>query len=115
MVIKKLNDSLVDNIKNLREESGYSIDTLSLLTKKTYGLTGSADGAKKLSDAFVNLGRATGKSDDAMQNIITKFTQMNASGEITSGSITKNGKKRYLGSLKHYPRQWVSLAINSTN
>ncbi|MRM82198.1 tape measure protein, partial [Lactococcus lactis subsp. cremoris] len=89
---QKLNDSLVDNIKNLREESGYSIDTLSLLTKKTYGLTGSADGAKKLSDAFVNLGRATGKSDDAMQNIITKFTQMNASGEITSGSITKMEK-----------------------
>lgn len=89
---KKLNDSLVDNIKNLREESGYSIDTLSLLTKKTYGLTGSAEGAKKLSDAFVNLGRATGKSDDAMQNIITKFTQMNASGEITSGSITKMEK-----------------------
>lgn len=89
---QKLNDSLVDNIKNLREESGYSIDTLSLLTKKTYGLEGSADGAKKLSDAFVNLGRATGKSDDAMQNIITKFTQMNASGEITSGSITKMEK-----------------------
>lgn len=89
---QKLNASLVDNIKNLREESGYSIDTLSLLTKKTYGLTGSADGAKKLSDAFVNLGRATGKSDDAMQNIITKFTQMNASGEITSGSITKMEK-----------------------
>ena len=89
---QKLNDSLVDNIKNLREESGYSIDTLSLLTKKNYGLEGSADGAKKLSDAFVNLGRATGKSDDAMQNIITKFTQMNASGEITSGSITKMGK-----------------------
>ncbi|CAM3239048.1 tape measure protein [Lactococcus hircilactis] len=89
---QKLNDSLVDNIKNLREESEYSIDTLSLLTKKTYGLTGSADGAKKLSDAFVNLGRATGKSDDAMQNIITKFTQMNASGEITSGSITKMEK-----------------------
>lgn len=89
---QKLNDSLVDNIKNLREESGYSIDTLSLLTKKTYGLTGSADGAKKLSDAFINLGRATGKSDDAMQNIITKFTQMNASGEITSSSITKMEK-----------------------
>ncbi|MEO3695077.1 tape measure protein [Lactococcus lactis] len=89
---QKLNDSLVDNIKNLREESGYSIDTLSLLTKKTYGLTGSADGAKKLSDSFVNLGRATGKSDDAMKNIITKFTQMNASGEITSGSITKMEK-----------------------
>lgn len=89
---QKLNDSLVDNIKNLREESGYSIDTLSLLTKKTYGLEGSAEGAKKLSDAFVNLGRATGKSDDAMQNIITKFTQMNASGEITSGSITKMEK-----------------------
>lgn len=89
---QKLNDSLVDNIKNLREESGYSIDTLSLLTKKTYGLEGSAEGAKKLSEAFVNLGRATGKSDDAMQNIITKFTQMNASGEITSGSITKMEK-----------------------
>lgn len=89
---KKLNDSLVDNIKDLREESGYSIDTLSLLTKKTYGLEGSAEGAKKLSTAFVNLGRATGKSDDAMQNIITKFTQMNASGEITSGSITKMEK-----------------------
>ncbi|MCJ1993805.1 tape measure protein [Lactococcus piscium] len=89
---QKLNDSLVGNIKKLREESGYSVDTLSLLTKKTYGLAGSVEGAKSLSDAFVNLGRATGKSDDAMQNIITKFTQMNASGEITSGSITKMEK-----------------------
>lgn len=89
---EELNTALVGNIKSLREESGYSIDTLSLLTKKTYGLAGSAEGAKSLSDAFVNLGRATGKSDDAMQNIITKFSQMNASGEITSGSITKMEK-----------------------
>lgn len=56
----KLSKALIGNVKALKEESGYATDTLSLLTKKTYGLTKSAEGAKTLSDAFVNLGRATG-------------------------------------------------------
>ncbi|MGX6408389.1 tape measure protein [Weissella confusa] len=88
----KLSKALIGNIKALKEESGYATDTLSLLTKKTYGLTKSADGAKTLSDAFVNLGRATGQSDGSLQAIITKFSQLNASGKITTGSLTKMEK-----------------------
>ncbi|QIL49853.1 tape measure protein [Weissella coleopterorum] len=88
----KLKKELVENVQKIHEESGYAIDTVSLLTKKTYGLTGSADGAKDLSMAFVNLGRATGQSDDSMKGIIKRFSQMNASGEITTGSLTKMEK-----------------------
>lgn len=83
---------LVDNVDALNQSSGYAINTVSLLTKKTYALTGSAEGSKKLSDAFVNLGRATGQSDEQMSGLITKFSQMNASGEITTGSLTKMNK-----------------------
>ncbi|MCT0007155.1 hypothetical protein EFL93_01760 [Weissella confusa] len=88
----KLSKALIGNVKALKEESGYATDTVSLLTKKTYGLTKSADGAKTLSDAFVNLGRATGQSDGSLQAIITKFSQLNASGKITTGSLTKMEK-----------------------
>ncbi|TGE61137.1 hypothetical protein C6P21_02915 [Weissella confusa] len=88
----KLSKALIGNVKALKEESGYATDTLSLLTKKTYGLTKSADGAKTLSDAFVNLGRATGQSDESLQGIIKKFSQVNASGKITTGSLTKMEK-----------------------
>ncbi|TYC50753.1 hypothetical protein ESZ50_01540 [Weissella muntiaci] len=88
----KLSKALIGNVKSLKEESGYATDTVSLLTKKTYGLTKSADGAKELSDAFVNLGRATGQSDESLQGIIKKFSQVNASGEITTGSLTKMEK-----------------------
>ncbi len=72
----KLSKALIGNVKALKEESGYATDTVSLLTKKTYGLTKSADGAKTLSDAFVNLGRATGQSDESLQGIIKKFSQV---------------------------------------
>lgn len=88
----KLSKALIGNVKGLKEESGYATDTVSLLTKKTYGLTKSADGAKTLSDAFVNLGRATGQSDESLQGIIKKFSQVNASGQITTGSLTKMEK-----------------------
>ncbi|MBJ7653349.1 tape measure protein [Weissella confusa] len=88
----KLSKALIGNVKALKEESGYATDTVSLLTKKTYGLTKSADGAKTLSDAFVNLGRATGQSDESLQGIIKKFSQVNASGKITTGSLTKMEK-----------------------
>ncbi|MDY2521214.1 tape measure protein [Weissella confusa] len=88
----KLSEALIGNVKALKEESGYATDTVSLLTKKTYGLTKSADGAKTLSDEFVNLGRATGQSDESLQGIIKKFSQVNASGKITTGSLTKMEK-----------------------
>ncbi|GAK30222.1 prophage protein, tail component [Weissella oryzae SG25] len=88
----KLSKALIGNVKSLKEESGYATDTVSLLTKKTYGLTKSVDGAKQLSDAFVNLGRATGQSDESLQGIIKKFSQVNASGQITTGSLTKMEK-----------------------
>ncbi|MCS9990762.1 tape measure protein [Weissella confusa] len=88
----KLRKALIGNVKALKEESGYATDTVSLLTKKTYGLTKSAEGAKNLSDAFVNLGRATGQSDESLKAIITKFSQVNASGKITTGSLTKMEK-----------------------
>ncbi len=88
----KLSKALIGNVKALKEESGYATDTVSLLTKKTYGLTKSADGAKTLSDAFVNLGRATGQYDESLQGIIKKFSQVNASGQITTGSLTKMEK-----------------------
>ncbi|MCT0005039.1 tape measure protein [Weissella confusa] len=88
----KLSKALIGNVKALKEESGYATDTVSLLTKKTYGLTKSADGAKTLSDAFVNLGRATGQTDESLQGIIKKFSQVNASGQITTGSLTKMEK-----------------------
>lgn len=88
----KLSKALIGNVKALKEESGYATDTVSLLTKKTYGLTKSANGAKTLSDAFVNLGRATGQSDESLQGIIKKFSQVNASGQITTGSLTKMEK-----------------------
>lgn len=90
---KELAGKLLENIKGVKEESGYATDTVALLTKKTYGLTQNTDDTKKLSDAFVNLGRATGMSDDGMKGLITKFSQANASGEITSGSITKLNKQ----------------------
>ncbi|WP_273711556.1 tape measure protein [Leuconostoc mesenteroides] len=90
---KELAGKLLENIKGVKEESGYATDTVALLTKKTYGLTKNTDDTKKLSDAFVNLGRATGMSDDGMKGLITKFSQANASGEITSGSITKLNKQ----------------------
>lgn len=89
----ELASKLLENIKGVKEESGYATDTVALLTKKTYGLTQNTDDTKKLSDAFVNLGRATGMSDSGMQGLITKFSQANASGEITSGSITKLNKQ----------------------
>ncbi|MDY5164529.1 tape measure protein [Leuconostoc falkenbergense] len=90
---KELAGKLLENIKGVKEESGYATDTVALLTKKTYGLTKNTDGAKKLSDAFVNLGRATGMGDDKLTGLITKFSQANASGEITTGSITKLNKQ----------------------
>lgn len=89
----KLSEQLLSNIKAIKESSGYATDTVTLLTKKTYGLTKNADGALTLTDAFTNLGRATGKSDEAMGNLITKFFQANASGKITTGSLTKLNKE----------------------
>ena len=90
---KEVARKLLENIKGVKEESGYASDTVALLTKKTYGLTQNTDGAKKLSDAFVNLGRATGMGDDKLTGLITKFSQANASGKITTGSITKLNKQ----------------------
>lgn len=89
----KLSEQLLSNIKAIKESSGYATDTVTLLTKKTYGLTKNADGALTLTDAFTNLGRATGKTDEAMGNLITKFFQANASGKITAGSLTKLNKE----------------------
>lgn len=89
----KLSEQLLSNIKAIKESSGYATDTVTLLTKKTYGLTKNVDGALTLTDAFTNLGRATGKSDEAMGNLIMKFFQANASGKITTGSLTKLNKE----------------------
>ncbi|WP_370672776.1 tape measure protein [Leuconostoc lactis] len=89
----KLSEQLLSNIKAIKESSGYATDTVTLLTKKTYGLTKNVDGALTMTDAFTNLGRATGKSDEAMGNLITKFFQANASGKITTGSLTKLNKE----------------------
>ena len=89
----KLSEQLLSNIRAIKESSGYATDTVTLLTKKTYGLTKNVDGALTLADAFTNLGRATGKSDEAMGNLITKFFQANASGKITTGSLTKLNKE----------------------
>lgn len=89
----KLSEQLLSNIKAIKESSGYATDTVTLLTKKTYGLTKNVDGALTLTDAFTNLGRATGKSDETMGNLITKFFQANASGKITTGSLTKLNKE----------------------
>lgn len=89
----RLSGQLISNIKAIKESSGYATDTVTLLTKKTYGLTKNVDGALTLTDAFTNLGRATGKSDEAMGNLVTKFFQANASGKITTGSLTKLNKE----------------------
>lgn len=89
----RLSGQLLSNIKAIKESSGYATDTVTLLTKKTYGLTKNVDGALTLTDAFTNLGRATGKSDEAMGNLVTKFFQANASGKITTGSLTKLNKE----------------------
>lgn len=82
-------EPLVKTFESLKEKSGYAAGTISLLTKKSYGLTKNVDGTNKLGEAFVNLGRATGQSDEKLQGIITKFSQANASGQITTGSLTK--------------------------
>ncbi|ANZ70377.1 tape measure protein [Pediococcus claussenii] len=80
---------LMDVYKGLRSESGYASDSIALLTKKAYALTKSTPETKKLGDAFVNLGRATGLSDEKLTGLITKFSQANASGQVTTGSLTK--------------------------
>ncbi|MBC6498529.1 tape measure protein [Weissella confusa] len=102
----------------------------SLSGKITYGLTKSAEGAKTLSDAFVNLGRATGQSDESLQGIIKKFSQVNASGKITTGSLTKmekslpgfnaalDIKSKFTGAMKagvEYNKEMQSLSVSMDN
>ncbi len=89
----KLSGQLKDIIQQTHEASGYALDTTTLLTKKSFGFMGkNVDKAKELSDAWINVGRSTGMSDEKLQASIGTFGKIAASGDITSSSLTKVNK-----------------------
>ncbi|SPJ44105.1 tape measure protein [Leuconostoc carnosum] len=89
----KLSGQLKDIIQQTHEASGYALDTTTLLTKKSFGFMGkNVDKAKELSDAWINVGRSTGMSNEKLQASIGTFGKVAASGEITSSSLTKVNK-----------------------
>ncbi|WLC97585.1 tape measure protein [Leuconostoc carnosum] len=89
----KLSGQLKDIIQQTHEASGYALDTTTLLTKKSFGFMGkNVDKAKELSNAWINVGRSTGMSDEKLQASIGTFGKIAASGDITSSSLTKMNK-----------------------
>jgi tape measure domain-containing protein len=89
----KLSGQLKDIIQETHEASGYALDTTTLLTKKSFGFMGkNVDKAKELSDAWINVGRSTGMSDEKLQASIGTFGKIAASGDITTSSLTKVNK-----------------------
>lgn len=90
---KKLSSQLTDTVKKIRETSGYTETVGAAMTKTAYGITKNKEETDKLTSSLGNLGRAYGKSDDGMSEAIKTMSQMQSTGKITSGSISKMDKQ----------------------
>ena len=91
---KELSNQFTDIIQKNHEASGYSLSTLSLISKKTYGYLGkNIDKTKDVVQAFVQMGRATGQSDESMQALMGTFNKVAAGGDISEASLTKVNKQ----------------------
>lgn len=91
---KELSNQFTDIIQKNHEASGYSLSTLALISKKTYGYLGkNIDKTKDVVQAFTQMGRATGQSDDSMQALIGTFNKVAAGGDVSAASLTKVNKQ----------------------
>lgn len=91
---KELSNQFSDIIQKNHEASGYSLDTLSAISKKTYGYMGkNLDKTKEVVQSFTEMGRATGQSDESMQALIGTFSKIAAGGDLSAASLTKVNKK----------------------
>lgn len=91
---KELSNQFTDIIQKNHEASGYSLSTLALISKKSYGYLGkNIDKTKDVVQAFTQMGRATGQSDDSMQALIGTFNKVAAGGDISAASLTKVNKQ----------------------
>lgn len=90
----KLSGQLKDIITATHESSSYALDTTTLLTKKSFGFMGkNVTKADELSKAWVNVGRATGMSDEKLQASIGTMGKIAAAGDINVASLTKMNKQ----------------------
>ena len=91
---KELSNQFTDIIQKNHEASGYSLSTLALISKKSYGYLGkNIDKTKDVVQAFTQMGRATGQSDDSMQALIGTFNKVAAGGDVSAASLTKVNKQ----------------------
>lgn len=91
---KELSNQFTDIIQKNHEASGYSLSTLALISKKSYGYLGkNIDKTKDVVQAFTQMGRATGQSDDSMQALMGTFNKVAAGGDISAASLTKVNKQ----------------------
>lgn len=87
---KKLQNQLTNLYSDLKVKSGYGADAMTLLAKKTTSwANGNEKAANKLGTAFVTVGRSLGMNDGKLSQLVTRFGQLNASGSVTSASLTK--------------------------
>ncbi|MDD9139135.1 tape measure protein [Fructobacillus sp. CRL 2054] len=93
---KALSASLTDNVKKIRETSGYTESVGAAMTKTAYGITKNKEQTEQLTNSLGILGRAYGKNDDQMADSVKMLSQMSATGKINAGSITKM-EKQYKG------------------
>lgn len=85
---KELSGQLSDIIQKAHEANGYSLGTMSALAKKSYGIMGkNIEKTKELTEAFGEVGRATGKTDDDMQALAGTFTKIAAGGDVSKKSF----------------------------
>ncbi|CAK1233450.1 Phage-related protein [Fructobacillus fructosus] len=90
---KELSKQLTDNVKKIRETSGYTESVGAAMTKTAYGITKNKEETEKLTGSLGNLGRAYGKNDEDMGAAVKMLSQMSSTGKITSGSISKMDKQ----------------------
>lgn len=90
---KELSKQLTDNVKKIRETSGYTESVGAAMTKTAYGITKNKEETEKLTGSLGNLGRAYGKNDEDMGSAVKMLSQMSSTGKITSGSISKMDKQ----------------------
>ncbi|MCK8606168.1 tape measure protein [Leuconostoc citreum] len=91
---KELSGQFADIIQKNHEASGYSLGTLSALSKKTYGFMGkNLDKTKEVVQSFTQMGRATGQSDESMQALIGTFGKVAAGGDVSAASLVKVNKQ----------------------
>ncbi|WP_054651352.1 tape measure protein [Lacticaseibacillus pantheris] len=74
---------------DLRAKTGYAAGDIKKMQQQFYGLTGSVDSAKNLTEALVGVGVASGLSGDKVGKLVRSMGRLFSSDSVTSSQLAR--------------------------